>query len=390
MVDVFERLGFFRVFSAPWFVLLLTVLVVSIVCCTLDRTPDCGARRASCASRSRRRSSTCAWPSGRCVEHARCWRPTTWRASSADATSASACTRPSPPAQTWVYGDRNQYFKLATLLTHLGLILFLLGGAVTSAFGFETVVFVGEGQTAPVQPVGTPDNLLVKNIDFEAPQRADGSFADFSTDLAVYQNGAAGGAQDDPRQRPARGRRLRLPPEHVRARAPMSRSTTPPAGWCGPARCSWPATLAGKPQGFMTIPGLRHRAAARCSTGPPTARRCWRSRASGRPTPAAPATIAVPDRAGHRRHAATPAATAGYTITWTSAGAWTGMVIKNDPGQGIVWLAFLRSSRGWCCRSTSRAGASGRASGRPLQLAMLADRYVDVPREFRGPAGEPR
>ena len=40
MVDVFERLGFFRVFSAPWFVLLLTLLVVSIVVCTLDRTPD--------------------------------------------------------------------------------------------------------------------------------------------------------------------------------------------------------------------------------------------------------------------------------------------------------------------------------------------------------------
>ena len=40
MVDIFERLGFFRVFSAPWFILLLTLLVVSIIVCTLDRTPD--------------------------------------------------------------------------------------------------------------------------------------------------------------------------------------------------------------------------------------------------------------------------------------------------------------------------------------------------------------
>ena len=39
LVDVFDRLGFFRIFSAPWFVLMLSVLVVSIVCCTLDRTP---------------------------------------------------------------------------------------------------------------------------------------------------------------------------------------------------------------------------------------------------------------------------------------------------------------------------------------------------------------
>ena len=50
-------------------------------------------------------------------------------------------------------------------------------------------MFVGEGQTAPVQPVGTPHNLLVKNIAFEAPRRADGSFEDFRTDLAVYQDG---------------------------------------------------------------------------------------------------------------------------------------------------------------------------------------------------------
>lgn len=40
MVDLFERLGFFRVFSAPWFIFLLTLLVVSITVCTLDRLPD--------------------------------------------------------------------------------------------------------------------------------------------------------------------------------------------------------------------------------------------------------------------------------------------------------------------------------------------------------------
>src|SRR3954466_8583085 len=40
MVDAFDRLGLFRVFSAPWFVFLLTLLVVSITVCTLDRTPD--------------------------------------------------------------------------------------------------------------------------------------------------------------------------------------------------------------------------------------------------------------------------------------------------------------------------------------------------------------
>src|SRR3989304_5851235 len=39
LVYVFEALGFFRIFTAPWFTFLLTLLVVSIVVCTLDRTP---------------------------------------------------------------------------------------------------------------------------------------------------------------------------------------------------------------------------------------------------------------------------------------------------------------------------------------------------------------
>ena len=94
-----------------------------------------------------------------------------------------------PPARSHVYGDKYRFLKLATLLTHLGLILFLAGAALTTLLGFETVVFLGQGDTAPVQPVGTPDNLLVKNVNFEAPTRPDGSFADFTTDLAVYQNG---------------------------------------------------------------------------------------------------------------------------------------------------------------------------------------------------------
>ena len=244
MVDVFERVGFFRVFSAPWFILLLTLLVVSIVVCTLDRRPTCGARRTTSRSSRRRPSSTCACRAGALR------RLSTMRPRPAERSAARA-PLPRPPGATDtddggqvldVYGDENQYLKLATLFTHLGLILFLAGGRGDHGLGYETVVFLGEGQTAPVQAVGTPDNLLVKNIHFEAPTDADGTFADFRTDLAVYQNGAGGRAQDHPRQRPARGQRLRLPPEHVRTgRRPADPR---PAGStsCGTARCSLPAS----------------------------------------------------------------------------------------------------------------------------------------------------
>jgi cytochrome c biogenesis protein ResB len=39
VVDMMERLALFSVFRSPWFSAALVVLVVSIVVCTIDRTP---------------------------------------------------------------------------------------------------------------------------------------------------------------------------------------------------------------------------------------------------------------------------------------------------------------------------------------------------------------
>ena len=90
----------------------------------------------------------------------------------------------------YVYGDRHQYTKMATLLTHLGLVLFLVAAAVTSRFGDELGLVIPEGESRTVQNIGTSDLMLVKNNDFEAPGFETGMPTDFTTDLAVFQNGS--------------------------------------------------------------------------------------------------------------------------------------------------------------------------------------------------------
>src|SRR3954469_12872309 len=90
---------------------------------------------------------------------------------------------------TYVYGDRNRWVKLATLVSHAGLVLFLVAAAVTSRFGDEQGLVVAEGDTLTVQPIGTPGLLLVKNLAFDAPGLDTGSPTDFTTDLAFYQDG---------------------------------------------------------------------------------------------------------------------------------------------------------------------------------------------------------
>jgi len=378
MVDLFERLGFFRVFSAPWFVLLLTLLVISITVCTLDRTPRL-------------------W---RSVRHVNPVQPPAFyqlglaeRAQFTGLDEAATDTvagvlrgrrfklrRNELGATRHVYGDRNQYFRLATLFTHLGLILFLAGGAITVAFGFETVLFVGEGQTAPVQAVGTADNLLVKNIHFEAPTRADGSFADFRTDLAVYQNGVLLARKtihvNDPLE--AGGMVFHQntfgPAETLNIRDPSGRLV-----WHGPVILS--GDLAGRPQGFLTIPGSHVGLLLvldRTSDGIPLLAITGLG-----PTADPDESNLLFVRGLGLGGASDAAATAGYAITWESAGAFTGMVIKRDPGQGVIWLAFLSLITGLVLTFYfPRRRVWARLAEGNLELAFLGDRYVNSEREF--------
>jgi cytochrome c biogenesis protein len=279
-----------------------------------------------------------------------------------------------------LYGDKNQYFKLATLFTHLGLILFLAGAAVTTGLGFETVVFLGEGQTAPVQAVGTPDNLLVKNIHFEAPRDAAGDFTDFRTDLAVYQNG----------QEVARKIiRVNDPLEvngfvfHQNTFGPAAQlAIHDPSGrlvWDGPVLLT--GELAGRPQGFLTIPGSEIGLLVVLDQTELGEGLLALSGITAQPQPDG-GNIAFLRALGLGR-TSEPGTTAGYSITWKSAGAYTGMVIKNDPGAPLIWIAYLSLITGLVLTFYfPRRRVWARLHRDHLELAMLADRYVDAEREF--------
>ena len=184
VVNVLERLGAFTIFKSAIFGIGLVVLVVSIVVCTLDRTPrlwrDVSTIRVVQPEPffdprlpDRAAMSGVAAEDIRRVLRARGFHVRTEEAGGA----------------THLYGDRHQYTKMATLFTHLGLILFLVAAAVTSRFGDEQGLVVPEGESLTVQSIGTPDLLLIKNFDFEAPGFETGMPSDFTTDLAVYQNG---------------------------------------------------------------------------------------------------------------------------------------------------------------------------------------------------------
>jgi cytochrome c biogenesis protein len=378
LVDVFLALGFFNIFSAVWFTSVLSLLAVSIIVCTLDRTPRLwrGVHDVHPTQpvpffdvhlNERAAFAAPALAPAQAVELLRRRRFKVRETVDADGVRH-------------VYGDRNQYFKMATLLTHLGLILFLAGGAITGAFGFETVLFVGQGQTAPVQPVGTPDNLLIKNLGFVAPQRPDGTYEDYRTDLAVYQDGK------------------QVAQATIRVNEPLvfdgfvfHQNTFGPAEelqirtaagalvWSGPMILD--GSIAGQPQGFMTIPGA-----------PIGLLGLLGSDAAGAPSLTLLGVAAGSDQGQLQPIFADvlglgatsdPSVTGGYQVRWTQASQFSGMVVKKDPGQQFIWVAFLCLISGLILTFYfPRRRVWLRFDPDRVHVAMLADRYVAAEREF--------
>ena len=184
-VGALERLGVFQMFRSPWFSGGLIVLVLSIVVCTLDRIPRLWRQVADVRVAQPEPFFDPRLPDRAAMDGVpldgvrRAIRRRGFRLREA---AAEDGTR-------YVYGDRHQYTKLATIFTHLGLILYLIAAAVSARLGDEQPLVVAEGESLTVQPIGTPGLLLVKNLGFEAPGMASGQAADFTTDLAVYRDG---------------------------------------------------------------------------------------------------------------------------------------------------------------------------------------------------------
>jgi cytochrome c biogenesis protein len=363
--------------------------VVSIVICTLDRTPDLW-RKARLVKvvqaapffdlRLNERARFTEADDAAADELRKVLRQRHFKVREETVEQPAADPDDSPVTVRHIYGDRNQYMKLTTLFTHLGLILFLAGGAVTTAFGYETVVFLGEGQTAPVQAVGTPGNLLVKNVHFEAPTDAQGNFTDFRTDLTVYRDGQQVARKiirvNDPLEFAGFVFHQNTfgPAENLTIRDPSGRLV-----WDGPVLLA--GALGDHPQGFMTVPGSE---IGLLLVLDETADGIPLLIVTGLGETANPeeSNILFIHALG-LGGATTPDATVGYTISWDAAASYTGMVIKRDPGAPLIWIAFGSLIVGLVLTFYfPRRRVWARLHGDHLELAFLGDRYVDAEREF--------
>ena len=247
-----------------------------------------------------------------------------------------------PTARRFLYGDRHQYTKMATLFTHTGLVLFLVAAAVTSRLGDEQGLVVPEGESLTVQPIGTPGPAAgqeprLRGARASRPARR----RDFTTDLAVYQDGREIARKTIRVNDPLVDRRLHVPPERVRARAVPRRPRRGRPAAVG-RRGAADRRRRGSPYGILAS----RAATSGCSCS------------SARPTTGRAIVLVLPYRvigqnagrdAASRELRAVALAqgrdprlgrAAASRVELRDVGEYTLLIAKRDPGQGIVWLAF--------------------------------------------------
>lgn len=381
VVDALEQLQMFQVFSSTWFSIGLVVLVLSIVACTIDRTPRLWRQSADI----------------RVVQPDPFYDPKLPDRALVGGLSVAAVTAAlrrrryvvrdrEVDGVRYVYGDRNRWTKMATLLTHAGLVLFLVAAAVTSALGDEQGLVVAEGESLTVQPIGTPGLLLVKNLGFEAPGFEQGFATDFTTDLAVYRDGLEIARKtirvNDPLA--IAGYTFHQngfgPAPHVTIRDPRGRPL-----WDAPVPMTDEA--AGFPFTEMTVPG-RDLALQLLLQRAPDGRGVLLAvpfRVVGQNPDGSPIVQGLEPIALTAGESDTPEGT-DVSIELRGFSEFTLLIAKNDPGQGFVWTAFGLLIVGlaitfWMPRR--RVWARIEASGRTALVART-DRYVDLDREFGG------
>jgi cytochrome c biogenesis protein len=380
VVDALERLQVWHIFSSTWFSIGLVVLIISIVACTIDRTPRLWRQSAEI----------------RIVQPDPFFDPTLPDRALLAGVSARdvadvlrrhrfVVRQAESNGATYVYGDRHRWVKLATLISHAGLVLFLVAAAVTSRLGDEQGLVVAEGESLTVQPIGTPGLLLVRNLGFDAPGFVEtGKASDFTTDLAVYQDGRE------------------VAHKTIRVNDPLSvggytfhqngfgpapdvviRDTDGKPLWSGPIPMTDQA--AGFPLAELAVPGrdvalqlLLQRQADGTGVLLVLPFRAVGVNADGTPQIAGLEPLALT-----RGESDTPAGT-DFSVELRGFEDFTLLIAKRDPGQGLVWLAagclvvgllitfWLPRRRVW-----ARVSPDGRTA-----LTVRADRYVDVTREF--------
>lgn len=193
-VALFSKLGLFDMYHSWWFVACLSLLVLNITACTMDRYQGimAGMRKKNLIldeklSKSLQNLTTIRYAlpldvvEKKMVELA------------GRGFSGKPVVTAAEEGGSHYFFEKGKYTRLAFFLTHLSILIIFLGAMVGSFFGYKAYVNIFEGET--VSQVETRAgkiqhlNFQVKCNTFHAEFYPSGAPMDYRSDLSIVQNG---------------------------------------------------------------------------------------------------------------------------------------------------------------------------------------------------------
>ena len=184
---VFDKLGFFSVFTSIWFKAITVLLTTSVLACSINRAP----RLWKIAFHPRTRMGETFFTHA--ALRANILVPTGPDTAMDDVREVlkshrfRTITDPDDNGLN-LYADRFRWGPFGTVVAHISFVVILLGFFLSATTGFKDTQFV-----APVGSkvqVGHGTGLTIEAKSFNDAYYPDGSPSDYASDLVVYKNGA--------------------------------------------------------------------------------------------------------------------------------------------------------------------------------------------------------
>lgn len=188
--DVLSALGIFRMFSSIPFLVVTSLLALSILACSAHRAPLLW--RAATQPRTHVTNAF--------FDHGRLHRTVTLPAPPEESMERvrsmlgrfRVIEDPNGPGLN-LYADQNRFAPFGTVVAHVAFVVILVGVLITSNFGFEEPSFtVSVGSTAEV---GHDTGLALEVTAFRDEYHPDGTPKDYASDVVLFEDGRQVAAQ---------------------------------------------------------------------------------------------------------------------------------------------------------------------------------------------------
>lgn len=185
---VFDKLGFFSVFTSIWFKAITVLLTTSVLACSINRAPRLWKIAFHPRTRMGETFFTHAALRANILVPA---GPDTAMDNVREVLKSHRFRTITDPDENGLnlYADRFRWGPFGTVVAHISFVIILLGFFLSATTGFKDTQFV-----APVGSkveVGHGTGLSIEAKAFNDAYYPDGSPSDYASDLVVYKNGAA-------------------------------------------------------------------------------------------------------------------------------------------------------------------------------------------------------